>query len=268
MSLKGSMAIRFHNTNTASVPYIGYPLHPVMMRSVMLSAFEKVTNSEDDKAGGGWIELTLFRLRNRRHDDRPSHRHNRPLRRIGSGRSARKHFLLDKLHELLHLPLHFFHALAHLQDDRHPRNVHGQIAGQSEDELQPLQVFLGVEAGVAFGPRRLEQSFALVKAQRLRMNAIHLSHRRDHVCALRFTFGHNLSIDSRDDSRADSRIRSLFFLIHDPVHAAESRQTLTARAHPNRGGLLWTKIMLSVYWKVSSKPAKMDKRGTRTPLRT
>src|SRR6202451_987112 len=75
-------------------------------------------------------------------------------------------------------------------------------------------------------------------------------------------------LDSRDDSRADSRIRSLFFLIHDPVHAAESRQTLTARAHPNRGGLLWTKIMLSVYWKVSSKPAKMDKRGTRTPLRT
>jgi len=71
------------------------------------------------------------------------------------------------LHEFLDLALHFFHALAHLKDDRHTADVHAQIAGQRENEFQPLQIFVSVEAGVALGAGRLEQALAFVQAQGL-----------------------------------------------------------------------------------------------------
>ncbi len=62
-----------------------------------------------------------------------------------------------------------------------------EIARQVEDELEALQVLIRVETRVAFCARGLQQAFALVEAQRLRMNLIHLGHRRDHVCAFGFS---------------------------------------------------------------------------------
>src|SRR5215469_2357173 len=116
------------------------------------------------------------------------------LARIGVSLAGPKSdFLLYKADKLLHLPVHFFHALAHLQNDRDSGNVHSQIAGQVQDELQPLQVVFGIEARVAFGSGRFEQTLALVETQRLRVNAVHLRHRRDHESAFGFTLGHTLS---------------------------------------------------------------------------
>ena len=43
---------------------------------------------------------------------------------------ARHNLLLDVLHKVVHLPLHLFHALAHLQDDGHPADIHAQVARQ------------------------------------------------------------------------------------------------------------------------------------------
>jgi hypothetical protein len=98
--------------------------------------------------------------------------------------------MLDVLHKLLNLPLHFFHPFAHLQNDGHAADVHAQIARQRQNELQPLQVFIRIEPRIAFGAARLEQPLAILKPQCLRMNLIHLGHRRNHVCALGFTLGH------------------------------------------------------------------------------
>src|SRR5579864_4342575 len=83
---------------------------------------------------------------------------------------ASRHFLLDKSDELLHLPVHLFHAFPHLQDDGHSRDVHSQIPGEREDEFQPLQIFFGVQTGVALCARGFQQSFTLIQPQRLRMN--------------------------------------------------------------------------------------------------
>src|SRR5258708_9706398 len=58
--------------------------------------------------------------------------------------------MLDVLHELLNLVLHFLHTLAHLKNDSNAADVHAEIAGERQDELQPLQIFIGVEAGVGF----------------------------------------------------------------------------------------------------------------------
>ena len=100
--------------------------------------------------------------------------------------------MLDVLHELLDLALHLLHALAHLQDDRHARDVDAQIARQRKNELQPLQIFVGIEARVTFGARGFEQAFALIEPQRLGVDAVHLGNRRDHVGSLGFSLRHRV----------------------------------------------------------------------------
>src|ERR1700693_1068551 len=171
---------------------------------------------------------------------------------------AGEHFLLDILHELLDLALHLFHALAHLQDDRHAADVHPQIASQRQDELQPLQVFVRVKAGVALGARGLEQSLALIKAQRLGMDTIHLGYGGNHVGALRFPFSHR-------PPSVDFRAGQLFFLISPRQNSAE---LFSLPRHPTCGGYLWTKIMPLAWWKISLKRAKTARRATRMPLLT
>src|SRR5260370_28799986 len=86
------------------------------------------------------------------------------------------------------LAVDLFHALAHLQDDGNGADVDAQIARQRKNELQPLQIFFRIKAGVALGARRFEQALPLIEAQGLRMYLIHLSHRADHVRALGFAF--------------------------------------------------------------------------------
>ena len=110
------------------------------------------------------------------------------------GRNARQHFCPYIVDEALHLAIHLFHAFPHLQHDGNSGDVHAKIARQVQDELQPLQVFFGIEARIAFGARRLQQSFALIQPQRLRMDAIHLRHGGNHVGAFRFTLGSHSSL--------------------------------------------------------------------------
>src|SRR5271163_4206986 len=110
--------------------------------------------------------------------------------------------MLDVLHEILDLMLHFFHALAHLQNNSNAADVYSQIARQRQNEFKPLQIFIGVKPSVAFGATGLEKPFALVQTQSLRMNLIHLSDRRDHVRALGFTLGHIPEYSSRPVMRA------------------------------------------------------------------
>src|ERR1700730_13318986 len=155
----------------------------------MLGAERRAVHVECGKPSARLPALIL--RTDRRHYHRSSHRNHCALCRIGCSIRPRQHFLLDVLDELLDLALHFFHALAHLQDDRHAADVDTEVAGQRQNELQPLQVFVGVEASVPFGSRGLEESLALVEPQRLGMNPIHLGHRRDHVSAFGFAFSHH-----------------------------------------------------------------------------
>ena len=97
--------------------------------------------------------MLFFSIDNRR--KRPSYRNYGAACRIVSRIRARHDFLLQILHEVLNLPLHLFHAFAHLQDDRNPADVHTQVPRQVQNELEPLQVFIRVEPGIALGPGRL-----------------------------------------------------------------------------------------------------------------
>src|SRR5260370_830753 len=80
-----------------------------------------------------------------------------------------------------------------LHDDGNAADVDAQIARQRKNELQPLQIFFSIKAGVALGARRFEQALPLIEAQGLRMYLIHLGHRADHVRALGFAFCHRFS---------------------------------------------------------------------------
>jgi hypothetical protein len=71
---------------------------------------------------------------------------------------AERDFILHKADELLHLSVHVFHALAHLQNNGNPGNVHAQVTGKIQDELQPLQIFFGIKACVAVRARGLQHT--------------------------------------------------------------------------------------------------------------
>src|SRR5205814_1253997 len=103
-----------------------------------------------------------------------------------------ENFFVNIFHEILDLALHLFHALAHLQDDGDAADVHAQVARQIKNKFEALQVVIGVEACVAFGAGRFKQSLAFVETQGLRVDAIHFSHRRDHICAFRSSFSQEI----------------------------------------------------------------------------
>jgi hypothetical protein len=126
---------------------------------------------------------------------------------------AGDHLGADVLDEVLHLLIHGFHALAHLQDDGDAGDVDAEIAGEVEDELEALEVFVGIEAGVAFGAGGLEEAFALVEAERLGMDVVHLGYGRDHVGASGFAFGGHGQAGRASDSsrRADETLSTHFF---------------------------------------------------------
>src|SRR6185503_8012769 len=132
----------------------------------------------------------LFLPDNRRRRNWPAYRNDRTTGSIRRSVGTREHFLLNVLHEILNLALHLLHALPHLQNDRDPADVHTQIARQVENELKPLQILVRVKTRIPVGAGWLKQPFALIQPQGLRMNAVHLGHRRDHVGSLRSTFRH------------------------------------------------------------------------------
>ena len=89
--------------------------------------------------------------------------------------------MIETLHELLDLALHGGHLGAHIENDLDARQIHAQIARQMQNHFEPFQVFIGIEPRIAVAAAGLEQSFALIEAQRLGMHAILLGHRGDHV---------------------------------------------------------------------------------------
>jgi hypothetical protein len=73
--------------------------------------------------------------------------------------------VLHVFHELVDLALHLFHLATHVEDDLDAGEIDAEIARQRQDGLELFEILFRVEAGVAFGARRLEQAFALVQPQ-------------------------------------------------------------------------------------------------------
>ncbi len=57
-------------------------------------------------------------------------------------RRAIRKFILDVFDKLLHLALHIFQTLPHVQNDFDTRQIHAEIARQIQNQFQPLKVFL------------------------------------------------------------------------------------------------------------------------------
>src|SRR3712207_195430 len=58
--------------------------------------------------------------------------------------------------EWLELALHRVHLLAHVQDYLDAREVHAEVAREAQDDFEPREVFVRVEARVPLRPRGLE----------------------------------------------------------------------------------------------------------------
>ena len=83
--------------------------------------------------------------------------------------------LLNLEDELLDLVLDGRHPLAHVEDNLDARQVHAEVPGKLENHLQALDVLLGVEAGIAFAARGLQQPLALVEPKSLRVDLVLLA---------------------------------------------------------------------------------------------
>src|SRR5207245_10408252 len=92
--------------------------------------------------------------------------------------------------EVVAMPVHRLHAVAHLQDGSDAADVHAEVAGKIEDEFEALQVLVGIETRVAFGAGGVEQTLALIETQSLTMDAVHFCNSRNHVGAFGAAFGH------------------------------------------------------------------------------
>jgi len=46
--------------------------------------------------------------------------------------------------ELLHLAMHFFQPLPHIENDFDTGKIHAKISGQIQDHFKPCQVFLSI----------------------------------------------------------------------------------------------------------------------------
>src|SRR6185437_7168643 len=97
-----------------------------------------------------------------------------------------RQFEVQGLYELLDLLLHRLHLLPHVQNDLDAGEIHAEIPGEMENDFEPVEVFIGIKPRVAIAAAGLEQTLALVKTKRLRVDAILLGDRRDHISGLRF----------------------------------------------------------------------------------
>src|SRR5947207_13609809 len=77
---------------------------------------------------------------------------------------------LQILEEAFEFALHGVHFLTHVEDDFHAGEINAEVSGEGEDDFEPLEIAVRVKTRVALGPRRFQQSFALIKPQRLRMD--------------------------------------------------------------------------------------------------
>ena len=53
-------------------------------------------------------------------------------------------FAFDIFDELLHLALHFFQPLPHVQNDFNAGKIDAEISSQIQNEFQPFEIFLRV----------------------------------------------------------------------------------------------------------------------------
>jgi len=88
---------------------------------------------------------------------------------------------LQVLEEPFKLLLHRVHLLSHVENYLNAREVHTQVARQRKDQLEPLEIRIGVETRVALRTRGFQQTFTFIQSQRLRMNAVLLRYRADRV---------------------------------------------------------------------------------------
>ncbi len=108
-------------------------------------------------------------------------RHERRVQPLLPVPEAARQLAFDVLHELVDFTLHAIHLATHVQDDFHAGEIHAQIARQRQDRLQFQQVLVRVEPRVAIRAGRLEQTFALVQPEGLRMDVVLQRHGADHV---------------------------------------------------------------------------------------
>jgi len=59
-------------------------------------------------------------------------------------RGAGCEFALDVCNKVLHLCLHFFQSLPHIQNDFNAGQIHTQISGQIQNQLEPFNIILSI----------------------------------------------------------------------------------------------------------------------------
>ena len=62
---------------------------------------------------------------------------------IQFGRTIRQ-LTFDVLEKLLHLALHFFKPLPHVEDYLDAGEIHAKISGEIQDKLETLEIFLSL----------------------------------------------------------------------------------------------------------------------------
>src|SRR5437016_13475329 len=112
--------------------------------------------------------------------------------------------MLNEFRESLHLPLHLPDLLAHVQYDFDAGEVDAHLASEGQNHFQPFEVGIRVETSIALRSRGLEEPYALVEPQRLRVQAIELGYRADHISRAALFFGRS---DGHKIGRASCRER-------------------------------------------------------------
>ena len=124
------------------------------------------------RSGGGADEIGRRRF------------HERRAQTLLPVADAARELAFHVVDELVDLELHRFNLAAHVENDLDSRQVDAEVAGERENRLELFEVLFGIQAGIALGAGRLQQSLALVQAQRLRVDVVLLRHRADHVVRL------------------------------------------------------------------------------------
>src|SRR5260370_7676845 len=78
---------------------------------------------------------------------------------------------MEVVKETFKIGVHWVHLFSHIEDDFNTGKVNAKVAGQGKNQLQTLEIRIGIEPSVTFRTRWFQQPFALVKTQRLRMHA-------------------------------------------------------------------------------------------------
>ena len=91
-----------------------------------------------------------------------------------------EHGLADVVEEAVELHVGVGHHAGQLEDHFDAGEVDAEVAGEGEDHLELVDLVFAVEARVAGRARGLDQPFALVETERLRMDVVSLRDDRDH----------------------------------------------------------------------------------------